>query len=223
MGLLDDLKAQADALRQQQTVDTAALERNTALTESACRSLLNYFNSLTQHLNVLTPASSARFEIDPKNVATGFKLGEFRVDARRGRLRNNDITEHVYLHWQLKSGQKMSLTRSFPPEIERIESRLRMAGVETFGETVRNPDNGKLLEMRFAFTADFRANVRVMPEHDQGRIRFQLTNVEPLETVNAEFAAVDVGSAKLDELARWILGEPNRFLEGAAMLRRSLS
>jgi hypothetical protein len=223
VGLLDDLKAKADALRARHTVDLAAMERNTALTESACRSIFAYLNALAQHLNVLTPQSPVRFEIDPRNVASGFTLSDFHIDARRGRLRNNEIVEHIYLHWQLRSGQQMQLTREFPAEIERIESRLRLAGVETMGESVRNPDNGKLMEMRFAFVADFRANVRVMPEHDRGRIRFVLTNVDPLETINAEFAATDVGTPRLDELARWILGEPNRFLEGAAALRRNLS
>ena len=55
---------------------------------------------------------------------------------------------------------------------------------------------------------------------DLGRLRFELVNLDGFETVTVEFPAVEIGSARLDELARWLLGEPNGFLENAQNLRR---
>jgi hypothetical protein len=60
-----------------------------------------------------------------------------------------------------------------------------------------------------------------VPNHDAGTLRFSFSNLDELETVECEFAPHEVGqSRRLDELARWWLGEPNRFLDGAAQLRR---
>ncbi|WP_293678683.1 PQQ-binding-like beta-propeller repeat protein [uncultured Phenylobacterium sp.] len=83
-----------------------------------------------------------------------------------------------------------------------------------------NPDNGKLQEMRYELAVDFVLGVHVTPEHDRGRLHFKFVNFDGFETVTAEFSALEVGSTRLDELARWLLGEPHRFLEGAQGLRR---
>jgi hypothetical protein len=38
--------------------------------------------------------------------------------------------------------------------------------------------------------------------------------------VTVEFHAFDVGSKLLDELARWLVGEPHQFLKDGQQLRR---
>ena len=47
-----------------------------------------------------------------------------------------------------------------------------------------------------------------------------MVNLEGFETVTVQFPAFEVGSQRLDELARWIVGEPNGFLRGGQQLRR---
>ena len=44
------------------------------------------------------------------------------------------------------------------------------------------------------------------------RVRFDCRNLEGLATIGIEFAAADVDTALLDELARWWLGRPNGFV-----------
>ena len=48
-----------------------------------------------------------------------------------------------------------------------------------------------------------------------------LRNLDGLETVECELPAHLVNQARLDDLARWWVGEPNGFLDGALELRRS--
>jgi hypothetical protein len=52
----------------------------------------------------------------------------------------------------------------------------------------------------------------MIPDHDTAWIQFQVVNLEGFETVTVQFPAFEVGSQRLDELARWIVGEPNGFL-----------
>jgi hypothetical protein len=220
VGFLDDLKRQADALKAQQTTDLAALARNTALTEAACKTAFTYFNTLNAQLGVLQPKSHARFELDRKHVFDALALVDFRVDARRKRLREEDVTDFIVLHWQLRSGRKVQLSLDFLPEIQKLEPRLRQSGAEVDTESVRDPDNGRLQAMRYTFTADFRASVRMTPHHDVGTIHFQLHNLDGFESISVEFPALEVGSARLDELARWLVGQPHRFLDDGRNLRR---
>ncbi|HEY0856122.1 MAG TPA: hypothetical protein VGE16_03650 [Albitalea sp.] len=220
MSFLDDLKRQADSLRARQSGDTAALARNAALTEAACKSAFSYLVSLAPQLEVLRPASPARFALDRQNVFEGLPLSDFRLDARRKQLRNEDVCDYLVLHWQLKSGRALQLTKDFLPDMDKLESRLRQSGALVDNEAVRNPDNGKLLARRYSFVADFVGSVRITPQHDSARLHFMLHNLDGFESLSFELPAIEVGSARLDELARWLAGHPHRFLQGAENLRR---
>ena len=220
MGFLDDLKRQADALKARQTIDTAALARNTALAEAACKASFGYLNTLVSQLEVLRPTSAARFTLDRQHVFEGLALSDFHIDARRKRLRDEEVFDFIVLHWQIKSGRKLQLLKDFMPEIERLEPRLRQSGAQVEAEPVRNPDNGKLQGMRYTFSADFVGSVRITPNHDAGRMHFQLHNLDGFESVSIEFPAIEVGTVRLDELARWLAGQPHAFLAGGSDLRR---
>jgi len=220
VGFLDDLKRQADAARAAQTIDTAALERNTALADAACKTVFSYFNTLGQQLQVLKPVSKVRYTLDKRTVFDALPMLAFRTDARRKHLRGAEVFDHVVMQCQLRTEQRIHLVKDFLPDIEKLESRLRQSGVRFDAEAVRNPENNKLLEMRYTLPVDFTLAVRAVPDHDAGWIRFQLNNLDGFETVNVDFPATEVGSARLDELARWLVGEPHRFLDDGHNLRR---
>lgn len=220
MGFLDDLKRQADALQAQQHTDTAALERNTQLADAACKSAFSYLDTLVRQLLVLKPVSKVRYELDKKTRFDALPITGLKVDARRRMLRGAEVCDHVALHARLADGRKLQLVKDFLPDIEKLESRLRQSGAPVHAQPVRNPENGKLIEMRYELPVDFVLGVRITPDHDRGRLAVKLLNFDGFETVELELPATELGSARLDELARWLLGEPHRFLEGAQALRR---
>jgi len=51
-------------------------------------------------------------------------------------------------------------------------------------------------------------------------MHFQLQNLDGFESISLEFSSIEIGSARLDELARWIAGHPHSFLKDAQNLRR---
>lgn len=219
MGFLDDLKRQADALKTQQTQDTATLERHAALVEAACKTTFQYWLELAPQLNVLQVRPKVRFSLDNRTPIDNLVRGDYRVDSRRKQHRGKEVFDHVVLHGLQKSGQALTLVKDFPPEIDRLEARLRQAGITPDVTTVRDPDNGRLQEMRYVFTADIVTTARLVPDHDAGKVSFQLMNLDGFETLTVEFAAHQVGSGLLDELARWLTGEPHQFMKDAGARR----
>jgi len=191
------------------------------LADSACNTALRYFTTLAQQLNVLHPVSKVTYRVDKRNICTGMKLCEFRADSRLKKLRSVDVYEFVVLRCTAKSGQAMRVAKDFPPDAEKLEARLRQAGVAFEVEQARNPETGKYLETRYEFTADFGISVRLTPDHDSGWVSFRLTNFDGFETITIDFPAIEIGGARLDELARWLVGEPNTFIQGGQNLRRT--
>lgn len=220
MGYLDDLKRQADEARSRQTVDTAALDRNALVTDSACQSAFRYLVSLAQQLNVLQPVSRAVYRFDSRNTFRDLKISDVRADARMRRLRGAEVFDHVVFGFDLKTGKRISISKDFPPEIEKLEARLTQCGAQFHSESLYDSEDGRFLEKRFEFHADFHAVVRMIPDHDIAWIQFQIVNLDGFETVTVQFPAFEVGSARLDELARWIVGQPNGFLRDGQGLRR---
>jgi hypothetical protein len=220
VGFLDDLKRQAEAAKAAQNTDTASLARNAALCDAACKTAFAYLSTLGQQLEVLQPRSKTRYRLDNKHVFDGLKCCGYRADARRKQLRGADVCDHVVLNFQLQSGTRIVITKDFLPDIEKLDSRLRQSAATVDRESVRHPDNGKLQGVRYEFTADFHAFVRLTPEHDRGVVHFQMVNLDGFETMHVEFSAFEVGSARLDELARWLVGEPHQFLKDGQQLRR---
>ena len=220
MGYLDDLKRRADEERARSAVDLGALERNSLLTDGACNSAFRYLASLAQQLNVLQPVSRAAYRFDAKNTFRNLKMSNFRCDSRQRRNRNAEVFDHVVLAFDLKTGTRVTIAKDFPPEIDKLEARLTQCAAPYTTEVAVDPSNGRFLEKRFDIKVEFRGVVRLIPDHDTAWIQFQVVNLEGFETVTVHFPAFEVGSQRLDELARWIVGEPNKFLDGGQHLRR---
>jgi hypothetical protein len=220
VGYLEELKRQADEALAQQTQDIGALQRNALLTDAACQTVSRYFGTLARQLNVLQPVSKAVWRFDNRTSFRDLRFSDFRADARMKKLRDEEVFDHVFLGFSAKTGTRVTISKDFPPEIERLEARLRQCGAHYDSEVIRDPENGKFLEKRFQLLADFQSTVRVLPDHDSARLTFHVANLDGFETVSVVFPAFEVGSARLDDLARWINGEPHSFLRDGQHVRR---
>lgn len=225
MSFLDQLKQQAQARQAQDRKDHAEIERRLGLTEAACAAVWRYLNDLGRQLDVLQPVSRQRYLLDARCVVEGLPLVDFVGDIRKqrvqlGPLAERDLVHHVVLRATLRGGREVELSKDFPPEIEKLEARLAQAGIQCLGERLRDPETGNFRAMQYRFTPDIAVAVRVTPLHEEGQLRFEVQNLDGLSTVTASFPAFEVTTARLDELAKWWVGEPHRFLDGALGLRR---
>lgn len=222
MSYLDRLRRQADELNTRQRVDAATFERNALLTDAACKTVFQYWLDLARQLNVLRPPAKTRYAFDNRHALDGasesLRFDDFRVDARKRRLRDLEVYDHVVINCIVRAGRRIALAKNFPPDIERLEARLAQAGVVVIGEPQRDA-SGKLRETLYAFEAEVRAGVRLVPDHEQGHVQFACSNLDGLATLMVEFKAFEVGSKLLDELSKWWLGEPNGFVAAGQLVK----
>lgn len=225
MSFLDSLRQQAQARQAQLRGDHAVIERNSMLVESACMLAWRYLDDLGRQLQVLQPPSPARYILDARLVLEQLRYADFSADLRKKRVKRGplvevEVVEHAVLSARLVSGRKVELSKDFPPEIERLQARLSQAGIRCVGEPHRDAETGRYIETRYRFDADLIAGVRVLPQHEAGRLQFVVQNLDGLATVKASLAAQDVSTERMDELAKWWLGAPQRFLDGALEVQR---
>jgi hypothetical protein len=223
MGFLDDLKKQADALRNRQEVDEVTFLRNAQAVDAACKATFHYWLELGRQLDVLRPPVNVRYAFDNRHALDGpadrLRFGEFRCDARRKTLRGIELYDHVVASCWVRGGRRMTIDKDFPTDIERLRARLQQAGIMAPSHILRDDATGRFVAERYEFDADVRVGARLTPDHETGRVEFTAMNFDGLESTVVEFPAADVDTPLLDELARWWLGEPNGFTAAGRIVR----
>jgi hypothetical protein len=214
VSFLNQLKSQASALQSQQHTAQQNLAAHTAQAENACKTVWHYLSDLAQQLNVIAPAGP-RFTLDGKTPWPAMKLTGFRVDARKKKLRDQEVFDYVAMGWQIvpQTGAPVGGTVSvnFPPDLQRVETRLAFGGVKHERKEVRHPEKNTLLAIRFDYLTEARGNVTVTPDHDQGTLAFRLANANGFDIVNTTWPAAQVHGDVLDELAKLIVAQSSRF------------
>lgn len=215
MSFLNQLKSQANALQSRQGRVQHDLEESAAQTEAACRLVLNYLEDLARHLNVIEP-TAAGFSVDGRTPWPAMKLREFRVDARKKMLRDREVFDYIAMGWRVvpRIGEPVGGTVSvnFPPDLERVESRLAMGPVRHERKEVRHPDKNTLLAIEFEYITETRGNVQITPDHDQALLAFRLLNASGFGILNTTWPAAAIRTEVMDDLARLIVSEPSCFV-----------
>ena len=143
------------------------------------------------------------------------KYLDFRVDSRKKTLRGREVFDYLAMGWRVvpQVGQPVGgmVMVNFPPDLQRVESRLAMGPVKHERKEVRHPEKNTLQALQFEYITETRGNVVVTPEHDKGELAFRIMNATGFEIVKTSWPAVKVKNDVLDEMAKLIVGEANRF------------
>ncbi len=212
MSFLQQLKNQANDLQSRQGQVVQHLDANVAATEAACQVVWRYLSDLAAQLNIIQPPSR-EISLDGKAKWPAMKLADFRFDARKKILRQREVTEHLALGWRIVPAQptleRGSVSVNFPPELERVESRLRVGQVKHERLEQRHPDSHKLLAIVYEHDLAARGGVVFTPDHDQASFRLRLLGVTGLVAQQVTVPATQVTAPWLDDLAKGVVGQPS--------------
>jgi len=215
VSFLNQLKSQAHALQSRQGLAQRDLEENTTRTEAACRVALHYLDDLARQLNVIEPAAP-RFSLDGRTPWPAMKLVDFRVDARKKMLRDREVFDHFAMGWRIvpQVGQAVdgSVRVNFPPDLQRVESRLSMGLIKHHRKELRHPDKNTLQAIQFDYPTETRGRLHATPAHHEGAVSFRLLNATGFDVVKTSVPASRVGPELLDELAKLLVSQPNSFV-----------
>lgn len=218
MSFLNQLKTQANTLQNQAAVQAQAqaqgVHANAELTEKTCAVVCHYFGELAKQLNILTPPAGS-FSVDSKVPWPAMKLMNIRTDARKKMLRDKEVFDYIGMGWQLLpcEGKPVSqvVSVNFPPDLERVQSRLAAGGIQHDRREVRHPEKNSLQAIQFEYKTEARGSVTVTPHHDKATFTVRVVNAGGFGIQNSTWEAGRINTAMLDELAKFIVAQPSRF------------
>ena len=152
MSFLNQLKSHASALKSEQSVEQIHTQENIRLTEAAAKTAWLYITELAKQLNVIE-LSGPKLSLDGKMPWPAMKLMDFRPDARKKTLHDQEVTDYIALSWLIVPQDTApvgdSVSANFPLDLQRIELRLAVGNVQHERVLVRHPEKNTLQAIRF--------------------------------------------------------------------------
>lgn len=208
MGLLDDLKQQAESRKQEELTNRAEKSRNLQSVHTALRAAFRYLSDLANSLNIIKPEVARTFYIEGSTRFENLGVSNFRVRDRRGTVDHKDYLEEVSLRFNWAGREPLVTERDTPPLTQRLRDHLGGYGMRFQHKDIKN-DRGVVVRTVFTVEPEIIASATFSGNWDTGKIRLALKNIETLGTVDYQYDDAELDQALLDELAMLILGRPN--------------
>jgi hypothetical protein len=162
----------------------------------------------------LQPTRSG-FTLDGKTPWQAMKLSNFRADFRKKRLRDKEVYDYIALGWDIVPLAGVAtvgtVSANFLPDLQRIESRIAAGYIRHERVDIRHPEKNTLLAIRFDYTQESRGSLQISADHDAGKVIFRMANADGFGIIHSTWAAAQLQTGTLDEVAKMIVGEPHRF------------
>lgn len=210
MGLLDDLKKKADAVRTHDNFQRTLQVENTQKVEDAMRRSFKYLHDLLEQLKVIKPVNPIVFSLPGIGEMRDLAFSDSSIDYRTMKVADKDHLERVelYIMWALPDD--LVVERDMPNTAEKIRQQLYSANVK-FSEDVKKSPQGTVALTRFRIPKTVRVDACLRADYSRGRVTAVTKNL--LRTGGDDFAfpADDCGEKLLEDLALTIIGQPSDF------------
>jgi hypothetical protein len=208
MGLLDDLKKQADLVKTQQIQQQSLQGDKLKIVEEKMKQTFQYAHELLKQLGVVKPTSPLVYSIPGVADFRNLVFSESFIDYRKKRINDKEYfdTMHFFIKWA--GPDTVTLEKDMPPAMQRIREALWLSKVKFIEEEKKNP-KGFVVGAKFIVPASVLTDVVVKADHDQGKLHMQTTHMFGLGVEYLSVSASDVNDAMLDDLAKALIGQPS--------------
>ena len=142
------------------------------------------------------------------------------VSFRRRPLAGMEVLEHVEMFYRME-GPGPVVLRLNPAAAAGVEERLRASTLQ-FQYQTEQDEKRVVRNGLFQVQTGISASVRFQPDYHHQVVNVTLRNVDRFESVSMEFTPDKINEAALEDLLKFMMGEPNGFLRRAplALFRR---
>jgi hypothetical protein len=206
MGLLDDLKKQADLVKTQQILQQNLQGDKLKLVEEKMKQTFQYVHELLKQLTVVKPTNPLMFSIPGVSSLVGLALTDSFIDYRRKRIGDKEYfdTIHFFIKWA--SGNMVTVNCDDAASAQRAREALWASKVK-FEEEEKKSTRGILIGAKYTFPAAILTDITVTADHVQGELLVQAKNLFGVGVEQLKIPAPEVTDDLLEDLAKALIGQ----------------
>lgn len=208
MGLLDELKQEAESLKAREEETTQELtqadtERSSRMLEPKMKALYKYFTEFCDHLNVVTPDVSGDYLLEGLGTLTNLRQGDYKLATDEP-----DSVNKFTFHWSCSRPGRQEFKVPNAIVAEKHRENLWNYNLKFTKRDLQNGAGASFVVEAFVpVTCEFEA------DPVKGVIRLKLKNLGALGIINHAYKPERVNEELMDEFAKLVLRRPNRFDE----------
>ena len=212
MGLLDDLKKQADMmksqLKSQQLSQQSMLQESTKLVEARMHQTFLYLNELLKQLAVLRPTNPTVYSIPGIGDFQNLAFAESFIDYRKKKVVDKDHYDVITFFVKWASPASLGLERDMPATMQKVRDVLWNYGLKFTEEEIKKPGGG-FQKMKFTVPATITCDITIAADHDNGLLVVKGKHFLRLGADELRIPAADIDEALLEEFAKMLIGQPS--------------
>ena len=211
MGLLDDLKKQADAVKAQDTDKTESLRSSAVAVDHSLRRTFLYLNDLGKQLNVVQMPSPFAYDLPTVGKIDGLTIKDFFCDFRSKHFIDKDYYGEVHVAYRAWSDKLLTVKKG-PDDMEKFRDLLWQSNIEHKSEVFRN-DRKVITHEVFKITCDFRVQAKIEGDHENARLKIGTKNVGGFNVDLFNMLAQEMNDHAVEEFAKYFIGRPNNWVD----------
>ena len=208
MGLLDDLKKQADMVKSQRLSHQSLLQESIKLVEGKMHQTFLYLNDLLKQLAVLKPVNPTVYTIPGVGEFQNLAFVESFIDYRKKKIGDRDYYDNITLFIKWASPASLSVERDMPAAIQKVNDVLWSLGLKFTDEKIKKPGGG-FEKMKFTVPSNVTCDITITADHDGTRLVVKGKHFLRLGADELHIPPADVDEALLEEFAKMLIGEPS--------------
>lgn len=217
MGLLDDLKKQAEMKKTQQLSQQSMRQEGIKLVEERMVLTFLYLNDLLKQLAVLKPINPMAYSIPGIGDFQNLEFAESFIGYRKKKIFDRDYFDVINLFIKWASPASLSLERDMPATIQKVRDVLWNFGLKFTEEEIKKPGGG-LQKMKFTVPSTVTCDIMIRADHDNGWLVVKGKHFLRLGADELRIPAGDIDEALLEEFAKMLIGEPSALRKYRASL-----
>ena len=211
MGLLDDLKKQADAVKAQGEDKTESMRSTAVAVDHALRRTFLYLNDLGKQLNVVQMPTPFVFDLPTVGPVEGLVIKDFYCDFRSKHFIDKDYYGEVQVGYRCFADKILSVKKG-PDEMEKFRDLLWQSNIEHKSEQFRN-ERKVITHEVFKVRCDFRVQAKLEGDHETGKMKIVTKNVGGFHVDLFNLLAQELNDQGVEEFAKHLIGRPNQWAE----------
>ncbi|MFH1605018.1 MAG: hypothetical protein ABIH03_14060 [Pseudomonadota bacterium] len=208
MGLLDDLKKQADMVKSQQLSQLSMLQENIKLVEAKMHQTFLYLNDLLKQLAVLKPTNPTAYSMPGVGDFQNLEFTESFIDYRKKKISEKDHYDVITFFIKWTAPASLTLERDMPATMQKVRDVLWNYGIKFTEEEVKKPGGG-FQKMKFTVPYAVTCDITIAADHNNGRLVVKGKNFLRLGADELRIPAGEINEALLEEFAKMLIGQPS--------------
>ena len=208
MGLLDDLKKQADMVKSQQLSQQSMLEESIKLVEVKMHQTFLYLNDLLKQLAVLRPSNPMVYSIPGVGDLQNLGFAESFINYRKKKIGDKEYYDIITMFIRWDSPASLVVERDMPAAIQKVSEVLWSFGLKFTDEKIKKPGGG-FEKMKFTVPGIVTCDITITADHDNARLVLKGKHFFRLGADELRIPAGDINETLLEEFAKMLIGQPS--------------